>query len=108
MRCSPHNPTLVQLGFSDNFEAYIYGSATENRKFIFAQLHFHWGSYNGVGSEHMVDGYRGPMEVHIVHFNAEYGTIENAVTESDGLMVLGALFEVILVYCINRTFDQYL
>ena len=41
----------------------------ENQKFIikggpledeyqFVQLHFHWGSENGVGSEHTVDGQR--------------------------------------------------
>lgn len=84
----------MQLGFSDKFQVAISGSALNGQKFIFAQLHFHWGSYNQVGSEHTVDGYRGPMEVHIVHYNAIYGSLEVAADKEDGLAVLGALFKV--------------
>ena len=34
------------------------------------------------------------MELHFVHFKASYGTFDNALTKSDGLAVLGVLFEL--------------
>jgi Eukaryotic-type carbonic anhydrase len=40
-----------------------------------------------------VDSYAG--EMHLVHFNAKYGTYENALNHSDGLAVLGVFLEVI-------------
>lgn len=58
------------------------------------QFHFHWGSSNDWGSEHTVDGRRFPMEMHVVTFNLEYGSVENAVNHSDGLLVLGTFFEI--------------
>lgn len=46
-------------------------------RFQFAGLHFHWGSESDetvTGSEHTVEGQAYPMELHLVHFNAEYGS----------------------------------
>nr|ACO10881.1 Carbonic anhydrase 1 [Caligus rogercresseyi] len=67
--------------------------------FRFAQLHFHWGGDNKYGSEHLLDGYQAPIEVHLVHFNTKYGsTIEEALAMegvSDNLAVLGILFDII-------------
>ena len=45
-------------------------------RFQFAGLHFHWGSESDetvTGSEHTVEGQAYPMELHLVHFNADYG-----------------------------------
>merc|ERR1719510_84163 len=63
----------------------------------FAQLHFHWGSSDGQGSEHTINGKSYPLELHLVHFKTEYG---NSIGESiagfpkDGLAVLGIFFEI--------------
>nr|UDM84255.1 carbonic anhydrase 5-like protein [Tridacna squamosa] len=60
-----------------------------------AQFHFHWGHRNHVGSEHTIDGKAAPIELHIVNWNSdEYKSIAEAVTEPEGLAVLGMLFEV--------------
>ena len=32
-------------------------------EYVFAQLHFHWGSTDADGSEHTVDGQEYPLEV---------------------------------------------
>ncbi|KAK3083677.1 hypothetical protein FSP39_001336 [Pinctada imbricata] len=58
------------------------------------QFHFHWGSEDRRGSEHDINGVHYPMEMHVVHYNARYQTFQNAVNKSDGLLVLGFLFEV--------------
>ena len=37
--------------------------------------------------------YSYPAELHIVHYNANYGSLEKAVNHRDGLAVLAVLFE---------------
>ncbi|CAG2115543.1 unnamed protein product, partial [Medioppia subpectinata] len=59
-----NNGHTVQIGFSDKFIITVYGSASNNKAYIFSQMHFHWGSYNAVGSEHTIDGYRGLLVSH--------------------------------------------
>uniref|UniRef100_A0A8U8BPM4 Uncharacterized protein n=1 Tax=Geospiza parvula TaxID=87175 RepID=A0A8U8BPM4_GEOPR len=58
------------------------------------QLHFHWGSPAGNGSEHTLDGRQLPMEMHIVHMNAMYQTLAEAKGHPNGLAVLGFFFQV--------------
>ncbi|KAM6052304.1 carbonic anhydrase 15-like isoform 2-T2 [Chlamydotis macqueenii] len=58
------------------------------------QLHFHWGSPAGNGSEHTLDGQQLPMELHIVHMNVKYRTLAEAKGHPNGLAVLGFFFQV--------------
>ncbi|NXF96875.1 CAH15 anhydrase, partial [Eubucco bourcierii] len=58
------------------------------------QLHFHWGSPAGNGSEHTLDGHQLPMELHIVHMNVKYQTLAEAKGHPSGLAVLGFFFQV--------------
>jgi len=65
-------------------------------KYAFAQVHFHWGSEDEKGSEHLVGGKAYPMEMHLVHYKASRGNITEALKEGapDSLAVLGFFFEV--------------
>ncbi|XP_067399613.1 carbonic anhydrase 9-like [Emydura macquarii macquarii] len=58
------------------------------------QLHFHWGSPQGPGSEHTVDGHRYDGEIHVVYYNPRYNSIKQAMTQPDGLAVLAAFLQV--------------
>uniref|UniRef100_A0A8D0F6V0 Carbonic anhydrase n=1 Tax=Strix occidentalis caurina TaxID=311401 RepID=A0A8D0F6V0_STROC len=58
------------------------------------QLHLHWGSSSGPGSEHTIDGRRFAAEIHVVHYNTKYDTFKEAMVHPDGLAVLGAFLEV--------------
>ncbi|NXN56470.1 CAH9 anhydrase, partial [Rynchops niger] len=49
------------------------------------QLHLHWGSPSGPGSEHTINGRR---------FAGEYDSFNEAMVHPDGLAVLGAFLEV--------------
>ena len=57
------------------------------------QLHFHWGADNSKGSEHTINGEEFPMEMHIVHKKVGL-TVEEALATSDGLAVVGQMFQV--------------
>ncbi|XP_010073160.1 PREDICTED: carbonic anhydrase 9-like, partial [Pterocles gutturalis] len=58
------------------------------------QLHLHWGSPSGPGSEHTVNGHRFAAEIHVVHYNTRYSSFNEAMVHPDGLAVLGAFLEV--------------
>ncbi|TGZ63045.1 hypothetical protein CRM22_007116 [Opisthorchis felineus] len=58
------------------------------------QFHFHWGSGNTWGSEHLVNGVSSPSEVHCVFFNERYGSISDAMKHPDGLTVLGSFLQL--------------
>ncbi|NXP26240.1 CAH9 anhydrase, partial [Scytalopus superciliaris] len=58
------------------------------------QLHLHWGSQSGPGSEHTVNGRRFAAEIHVVHYNTKYDSFEEAMVHQDGLAVLGAFLDV--------------
>ncbi|XP_035514250.1 carbonic anhydrase-like [Morone saxatilis] len=62
------------------------------------QFHFHWSSEeHNQGSEHMIDGHRYAMEMHIVSLKKGL-TVEEAVQDSEGIAVLA--------FFINATEDD--
>ncbi|NWY06326.1 CAH9 anhydrase, partial [Nothoprocta ornata] len=70
----------------------IAGGYTQQYKAV--QLHLHWGSPSGPGSEHTVDNHRFPAEIHVVHYNTKYDNFKEAMVHPDGLAVLGAFLQV--------------
>ncbi|XP_014233448.1 carbonic anhydrase 1-like [Trichogramma pretiosum] len=63
-------------------------------KYVFSQLHFHWGETEMVGSEHHVDGSCMAMEMHAVHFKADYMNQEEASRFNDGVIILVYFFKL--------------
>ncbi|XP_041845072.1 carbonic anhydrase 14 isoform X2 [Melanotaenia boesemani] len=62
--------------------------------FSAVQLHLHWGNGgpSDGGSEHTINGQSADAELHVVHYNSElYPNISAAMTQKDGLAVLGIL-----------------
>lgn len=60
--------------------------------FNFLGLHFHWGSKDTYGSEHVMDKKYFSLEMHMVHWNNKYKSFEEARKNKDGLAVLGVFF----------------
>lgn len=80
----------------------------------FSQLHFHWGDNDSYGSEgklsrsemalainqikfSLSDAFNGkhfPMELHVVFFKKEYGSMKEATLHSDGLAVMAFFFKI--------------
>ena len=103
-----HEPNMVGHQaklYNSGHTAYVYmNDEAENRpymkggpllddKYIFEQLHFHWGSEDVWGSEHMIDGEGRSVEIHMVHWNSKYNSFDNASTMDDGLAVLTVFAE---------------
>ena len=75
-------------------------------EYCFNSLHFHWGTENGQGSEHTVNGEEYPLEAHLVHYACDYGVIGEALTDyasgsvaanlddDNVLAVIGVIFEI--------------
>lgn len=83
-----NNGHTVQVNI-DSPNMYIEGGGLPGR-YKAAQFHFHWG-HGHHGSEHTIRGMPYHMELHIVHFKEEYGTIASALDYTDGLAVVGFL-----------------
>lgn len=75
-----NRPTIQNL---ENGETYVVDA-----------LHYHWGPDNNVGSEHTINGVSYPLEVHIVSWNQRYGSLANAVSSPNGLLVIGNFYTV--------------
>ena len=61
-----------------------------------AQAHFHWGSADHRGSEHIIGTEAFPLEMHLVHYKAVHSSLGEALQEGafDSLAVLGVFFSV--------------
>ncbi|XP_055351239.1 carbonic anhydrase 7-like [Paramacrobiotus metropolitanus] len=67
--------------------------------YFFQQMHFHWGAVNNRGSEHVIDGRRYPLELHIVHRShdeMEHWQPYDITSSSDsiGTAVIAVMFEL--------------
>lgn len=74
--------------FENSTQPFIFGGKLRN-EYEYLSLHFHWGDKNSRGSEHVLNDIRHPLELHIIHINRKYGTLEEALEHKDGLAVLG-------------------
>ncbi|KAH8242782.1 hypothetical protein KR032_002166 [Drosophila birchii] len=95
--------TITNNGHSVEFEVpttihglrpYVTGSLLDDT-FETEAVHFHWGSPKSKGSEHVLDGRRYDLEMHIVHRNNKYLTLREAENHYDGITVLAVLFKVV-------------
>ncbi|KAF2885503.1 hypothetical protein ILUMI_20653 [Ignelater luminosus] len=60
----------------------------------FVQLHFHWGANDDEGSENTINNNSFPLELHMVFYDKDYGSFEEAIEHPDGLTVLSILFSI--------------
>ncbi|CAK6971828.1 carbonic anhydrase 4a [Scomber scombrus] len=75
----PHLATISGGGLPDTYKA--------------VQFHLHWGTDGGPGSEHTIDGEQYPMELHIVHMRQEFSDLTTALSDAEGVAVLGFFYE---------------
>uniref|UniRef100_A0A8C5QR93 Carbonic anhydrase n=1 Tax=Leptobrachium leishanense TaxID=445787 RepID=A0A8C5QR93_9ANUR len=81
--------------FDDTADMSVINDGPLTGKYRLRQFHFHWGSTDADGSEHVIDGKVYPAELHIVHWNSHrYPTFEEAAKHPDGLAVIGVLLKI--------------
>ena len=90
-------------GFSvdgDSFQRLLLTGGGLSDEYRLLQFHFHWGvaddGWNLRGSEHLIDGRRFPVELHLVHIKTKFADAAEALgsKESDALAVVGVMFEI--------------
>ncbi|XP_023215652.1 carbonic anhydrase 7-like [Centruroides sculpturatus] len=74
--------------------------------FKLEEFHFHWRA------EHSYYGGFNPLELHFVHKNEKYSTLQEALQYRDGVAVIAVFFEVFIYFfynieCIFETFLVY-
>lgn len=84
---------LLNWRATDHSRPFVYGEELgSDNYFIPREVHFHWGHASNRGSEHLIDGQQFALEIHIVNFNAAYGSVANATGQHDGILVISQLF----------------
>ncbi|XP_038052326.1 carbonic anhydrase 3-like [Patiria miniata] len=87
-----HLISIVQINFNQDFV--ISGGGLPGTQYKVAQLHYHFGSTYGQGSEHALDGRHYEAEMHLVTYDTQYPSFAEAVKHKDGLAVFGGMIEV--------------
>lgn len=66
----------------------------QGTKYKLYQFHFHWGSTDFQGSEHLLDSQQYAAEMHVIHYNSKYADVGKAIDQGDGLLVWGHFLKV--------------
>jgi len=61
------------------------------RRFKFNSGHFHWGKESTDGSEHSIGGIKYQAEVHLLHYDAKFESVTDAL-EEPGAIIVQAFF----------------
>lgn len=93
MKITNTGQTLVLSAKWHSERPYITGGSL-NGKYVFSQLHFHWGKGALEGSEHTIDGNCQPLEMHAIHYKSAYVTQTDALNYKDGVISVTYFFEV--------------
>lgn len=72
---------------------YITGGLLKGQ-FVAEGVHFHWGSPQSSGAEHLINGKHYSGEMHIVHRNRKYDSMDEAKNYSDGVAVLAVFLKI--------------
>ncbi|VEN35464.1 unnamed protein product, partial [Callosobruchus maculatus] len=99
-----NNGHTVVLTVAEGQLPSISGGPLEG-KYLFAQLHFHWGKNDLEGSENLINNHSFPLELHMVFYKNDYTDFGHAANHSDGLTVLSYLFEA--VDSENHRYDKF-
>uniref|UniRef100_A0A6B2E880 Carbonic anhydrase n=1 Tax=Phlebotomus kandelakii TaxID=1109342 RepID=A0A6B2E880_9DIPT len=78
----------IQINVGAPPNVVLSGGGLPSEQYVMEQMHFHWGS------EHTINGRRYALELHMVHFDSKFPTIQEALANRDGVAVLGVLFHV--------------
>ncbi|KAI4582157.1 hypothetical protein MJG53_009682 [Ovis ammon polii x Ovis aries] len=83
------------VNFEDSDNRSVLKGGPLSESYRLRQFHFHWGSTDDCGSEHLVDGATFSAELHLVHWNsAKYPSFADAASQADGLVIVGVLMKV--------------
>ena len=71
------------------------GPLAGSAEYPFAEAQFRWGPSDARGAEHSLQGAWYTMEAQLIHWNAEYGSIDKCYEKPDGLAIVAFLLQVV-------------
>ncbi|XP_073186765.1 carbonic anhydrase 3-like isoform X2 [Lepidochelys kempii] len=89
-----NNGRTCKVVFDDTFNRSVLRNGPLPGIYRLRQLHFHWGSSNDHGSEHIVDGVKYAGELHLIHWYSKYSNYAEALRNYDGVAILGIFLQV--------------
>ncbi|XP_075682153.1 carbonic anhydrase 2-like [Rhinoderma darwinii] len=89
-----NNGHAFNVEFEDSEDRSVLKGGALEGTYRLKQFHFHWGSCEGHGSEHTINGKKYEAELHLVHWNTKYSSFGEAVKHCDGLAVVGVFLKV--------------
>merc|ERR1712241_545823 len=92
-----NNGHTLAFSVDDSKPATISGGPLGDNSYTLHSFHLHWGSENGQGFEHTVDGKSYDGELHLVHYRSDYDSLSAALEDGQGnsLAVVGIFIEEI-------------
>ncbi|XP_011374234.2 carbonic anhydrase 2 [Pteropus vampyrus] len=89
-----NNGHSFNVEFDDSQDKAVLTGGPLQGTYRLIQIHLHWGSSDGQGSEHTVNQKKYSAELHLVHWNTKYKDFREAVQHPDGLAVLGVFLKI--------------
>ncbi|XP_031984512.1 carbonic anhydrase 3-like [Corvus hawaiiensis] len=89
-----NNGKTCRVVFDDSFDRSVLRGGPLPQVYRLRQLHFHWGSSDDHGSEHVVNGVRYAGELHLLHWNPKYSNYLDARRRTDGIAALAIFLQV--------------
>ena len=89
-----NNGNNVVFNITDTQKRYLQNGRLEiAAKYNPQEFHFHFGKTDDSESGHLFEGKKYPMELHIVHYKDEYGSMKKAIDYHDGIVIMVFFFE---------------
>lgn len=85
--------------------AVVSGGPLHDNKYIFEQIHFHWGESDTKGSEDYINNHSFAMELHAVFYKQDYKSMTEAVKHPDGLAVFAYFYEVRMLCILMKLYS---
>ncbi|KAG9332976.1 hypothetical protein JZ751_013964 [Albula glossodonta] len=89
-----NNGHTFQVDFGDDSDSSTLTGGPISGTYRLRQFHFHWGGADDRGSEHTIAGTKYAAELHLVHWNTKYPSFGDAVSQPDGLAVVGVFLQI--------------
>ncbi|XP_069075325.1 carbonic anhydrase 13-like [Pleurodeles waltl] len=92
-----NNGQSFNIEFDDSQDKSVLSGGPLPGVYRLKQMHMHWGSSDDHGSEHTVDGRTSSTELHLGHWNAKYGSFDEASKHKNGFGVIALFLELLVL-----------